>query len=246
MGYQEDPNLPGYWLYDGLRIQAAVETHQFVVSWVSRQLEKGTPVLDVAAGEGALSKQLLDAGLAPVCTSWNDKCRVEAPQHRVDLDRPFTIEDVGGERFAAICAIEIAEHVENPAAFLRSCAAALRPSGHLLISTPNVESVAARVQWMVHGCPRIFSENEVRTNRHISMLWRQGFEVLIENAGLEIVERRLMGRFRMSRSWLTPIKRAAYGALARLLPGDTQGTTRVYVLKHSGRGPQTGDAERVY
>ena len=184
MGYQEDPALPGYWLYDGLRIQAAVETHRFVVSRLSERFPQGTDVLDVAAGEGALSKQLQDVGMRVVCTSWNDKCRVDVLQYRVDLDHPFSSFDVGERTYPAICCIEIAEHVENPSAFLRSCAAVLEPGGMLFVSTPNVESVVARMQWLLHGCPRIFSENEVRRNRHISMLWRQGFDVLIEYAGL--------------------------------------------------------------
>lgn len=246
MGYQEDPALPGYWLYDGLRIQAAVETHRFVVDWLAGHHDSGTLVLDIAAGEGALSKQLLDRGFAVACTSWNDKCRVDAPQYRVDLDNPFAPDDVGGRRYAAICAVEIAEHVENPSAFLRSCAGALAPGGTLMISTPNVESIAARVQWLIHGHPRIFSEDEVRANRHISMLWRQGFEVLIEHAGLKIVERRLLGRFRMSNSWSASLKRAAYAGLARLLPGDTCGTTRVYILTHSGAEAVLHAARRVY
>jgi cyclopropane fatty-acyl-phospholipid synthase-like methyltransferase len=229
-----------------MRIQAAVETHQFAVRYLQANVAAGTTVLDVAAGEGALSKQLQDVGLKTACTSWNDKCKVEAPQYRVDLDHPFSTADVGTRDYAAICAIEIVEHVENPSAFLRSCAAVLKPGGTLIISTPNVESIAARMQWFMRGCPRIFSDHEVRQNRHISMLWSQGFEVLIEHAGLRVVDRQLLGRFRMSRSLLTPIKRLGYRLLGRLLSGDTEGTTRLYVLTHSADGVRTDHSERVY
>jgi len=229
-----------------MRIQAAVETHQFAVRYLQANAAAGTTVLDVAAGEGALSKQLQDAGLKTACTSWNDKCKVDAPQYRVDLDHPFSAADVGDRDYAAICAIEIVEHVENPSAFLRSCAAVLKPGGTLIISTPNVESIAARMQWFLRGCPRIFSDHEVRQNRHISMLWSQGFEVLIEHAGLRVVDRQLLGRFRMSRSLLTPIKRLGYRLLAGLLSGDTEGTTRLYVLTHSADGVRTDHSERVY
>jgi SAM-dependent methyltransferase len=244
--YREDPACPGYWFYGDLRIQADVETHHFVVDYARRNLPAGTEVLDVAVGEGALMQQLRDAGLRPVGTSWNDKCRVTAPTFRLDLDRPFSTADVGGKRFALVCGIEIIEHLENPASFLRHCADLLAPGGRLVVSTPNVESAAARLQWLVRGRPELFGRGEIEHNRHISMMWREGIEYLIELAGFSIAEKHLLGAFRLRPGVFSAVKRLAYGLMGRFLPGDTRGTTRLYVLALSEDGPRALGPTDVY
>ena len=246
MRYEEDPNLPGYWSYDGLRIQAAVETHQFVVAFARAHFPAGTPALDVATGEGALAKQLLDQGFRVSCTSWNDKCRVAASMFRIDLDHPFSLDDVGGRPFPLVCGIEIIEHVENPAAFLRSCASLLAPDGYLLVSTPNVESAAARLQWLVHGCPATFGEEEIVKNRHITLMWRQGLEYMIARAGLRIVERHFLGGFRLKPGPLSLVKHLLYRFMHLALGPETRGNARLYVLAPAGKPPSKVGPESVY
>jgi SAM-dependent methyltransferase len=245
-GYQEDPALPGYWFYEGLRIQANLEVHQFVVDYARRALPPGAEILDLAAGEGALTKQLLDAGFRPSCTSWNDKLRVDAPSYRVDLDVDFGAEDVGNRRYPLVCAIEIIEHIENPAALLRSCASVLAPGGRLIVSTPNVEYAPARLQWLVRGCPSTFDTEEVRTNRHIAILWRQGLEYLVERAGYRVVEKHLLGAYHLRPSLASWLKRAFYALLDRFAQGETEGAARLYVLEHTGTSPRTGGPEEVF
>jgi len=244
--YREDPALPGYWFYGDLRIQADVETHRFVVDYARRHLPAGTEVLDVAAGEGALMLQLQDAGLSVTGTSWNDKCRVTAPTFRVDLDSPFSSADVGGRRFPLVCCIEIIEHLENPSSFLRHCASLVAAGGWLIVSTPNVESAAARLQWLVRGQPDMFSREEIEHNRHIAMMWREGIEYLIGLAGFKIVEKHLLGAFRLRPGISGGLKRLAYGLMERFLPGDTRGTTRLYVLALSGDSPRELGPTDVY
>jgi len=39
------------------------------------------------------------------------------------------------KRFDVVCSMEVLEHVDNPAGFLRSCAELVKPGGHLFIST---------------------------------------------------------------------------------------------------------------
>lgn len=246
MPYYEDPDLAGYWFYDGLRIQADVESHQLAVEFARTSLPPGASVLDIGAGEGALSKQFQDAGFTPSCTTWNDKVRLEIPKYRLDLDRPFSSEDVGGHTFGLVCAIEIIEHVENPAALLRSCAGVLAPGGWLIVSTPNVECAPARLQWAFHGSPRIFDQAQVRDNRHISMAWRHGLEFLVETAGLTIVEKHLVGRPRLHPGLGAVAKRLVYRLMEATLSGDIRGTTRLYVLRRAEGGNRAHGPEDVY
>lgn len=241
--YQEDPALPGWWLYDGLRIQAHVEVHQFVVSYARRVLTRDSHVLDIATGEGALTKQLQDQGFQVSVTSWNDKVRVKAPSYHLNLDQPFSEADVGGRKYDLVCAIEIIEHVENPAAFLRSCASVVAPSGRLILSTPNVESAAARLQWLVRGCPADFDLFEIRNNRHISMMWRQGLEFLIGAAGFQVVEKQHLGAFRLNPSLLSLAKRLVYAVMQSLAKGEMRGAARLYILEVSNRARSVGSEE---
>ncbi|KAI0065541.1 ubiquinone biosynthesis O-methyltransferase [Artomyces pyxidatus] len=39
------------------------------------------------------------------------------------------------KRFDVVCSMEVLEHVDNPAAFLRDCAELVKPGGHLFLST---------------------------------------------------------------------------------------------------------------
>ena len=49
--YTEDSHASGYWFYNGLRIQADIETHRFVLGFASHTFVPGSLALDVAAGE---------------------------------------------------------------------------------------------------------------------------------------------------------------------------------------------------
>jgi SAM-dependent methyltransferase len=233
MSYQQRRDAPGYWTYAGLPVQADVEVHQLAQAMARQRLAPGARVLDVAAGHGALSRALLDAGMAVSCTSWNDKVALPVPQYRIDLDLPFGEANVGGTYEMAF-ALEIIEHVENAPQFLRSLAGVLRPGGWLALSTPNVESVQARLEWLLHGCPYSFGEGEIRDNRHINLQWRAGLEAFIDLAGFEIVEKHLVGEFKFRSRGQAVLKGLLYRGLSPWLRGDLRGTSRLYLLR---RGP---------
>jgi len=246
MGYEPRPGLPGYWSYDGLEIQADVETHKFVVGVARRACAPGARTLDIGAGAGALAKQLIDAGLTVSCTTWDDRVKLPIPKYPLDLDYAFGLDQVGGEAFDLVSCVEVIEHVENPAALLRSCRAVVAPSGRVVLTTPNVESAPARLQWLVRGCPLIFQTQEVVRNRHISMLWRQGLEFQIERAGFEIVEKHLIGEPNFRGGVQRVVKRAVYGAMRAVLSGDVEGESRIYVLAPKAKAPASHGPGDVY
>jgi SAM-dependent methyltransferase len=245
-GYQEIPNLPGYWRYDGLCIQADVDVHRFVVAYACRQLPRSATILDIAAGDGALVRQLQDQGFVVSATSWNDKCQAACAVFPVDLDKPFGPPDVGNTRYPLVTCVEIIEHLENAAAFLRHLAQVVTDDGRLILSTPNVESAAARLQWLFHGRPLAFTGEEIRRNRHIWLPWREGLEYHIENAGFHIEELHLLGPFMPGPGLRGMAKRATYAAMRALLRGDLSGTSRVYVLTRANREPRRSGPADVY
>ncbi len=246
MRYYPDPANPNFWFYDGLRIQADVEAHHFAVEYAKAHFHDHSEVLDIAAGEGALTKQLLDIGFQVSCTSWNERSNVAVPTYHLNLDNPFAVQDVGDHQYSLVCCIEAIEHIENPSCLLRSCRSIMAPGSRLLLSTPNVESAVARIQWLIHGCPSIFQVEEVRQNRHISMQWRQGLEFLIERSGFTILEKHLLGSFRFPRTPLSLVKKVVTRAMQKFLKGDLYGTTRLYVLGLSNETSPGESPSRFY
>ena len=245
MSYRPNPEAPNYWQYDGLPVQADVETHQYALAMAKQRLACGASILDVGAGRGALTKALLDAGFTLSCTSWNDRIALPVPAYRIDLDKGFGVHEVGGQRFAMVCAIEVIEHSENPAQLLRSLADLLEPGGLVVLSTPNVESVAARMQWLLRGCPYAFDGDEITHNRHISILWRQGLEQFIALAGFAILEKHAHGPLRYASLAQRLIKGPIYWLMRMMLQGDLEGNSRTYLLQRTAAAPRSMGAEEV-
>src|SRR5688572_2504471 len=67
---------------------------------------------------------------------------------RGDACRSFPFRD---RSFDALLSIEGIEHFENQAAFLRECARVLKPGGLLLLTTPNVMHLSARMSAFLTG-----------------------------------------------------------------------------------------------
>lgn len=117
---------------------------QWVAQRVRRFLGAGVPILDVGCGAGLLSEALakegfavtgLDAGAEVI-----DIARAHAQGQGLNLTyRHGTAEALvaEGAKFPVITALEIIEHVADPAAFLASLRALLAPNGLLFLSTLN-------------------------------------------------------------------------------------------------------------
>jgi 2-polyprenyl-6-hydroxyphenyl methylase/3-demethylubiquinone-9 3-methyltransferase len=116
-----------------------------VIDAVKRYVPRRGTILDIAAAHGNFSLTLAEAGYA---VTWND--RREGVEGYVRLKYEYgTIAYAPGDafvllssaavrgRFDGVVAGEIVEHVAHPDALLRAIALALRPGGHLFLSTPN-------------------------------------------------------------------------------------------------------------
>ena len=105
--------------YKGIPISAAGNAHAEVLGRLRQLVPPPASVLDIAAGHGALTARLLDAGYEVTANDLDpSRFRPKIACQTIDLNRPFA-ERLGG-RYDAVVAVEIVEHLESPAAFVSS------------------------------------------------------------------------------------------------------------------------------
>jgi SAM-dependent methyltransferase len=135
-------------------------------------------LLDVPAGEGALSARLSKAGFSvQACDLYPEIFRLpEIEVRRGDLSGVLPY---GDAEFQYITCLEGLEHIENPHQAIREFARVLAPGGQLVISVPNILNIEERVKWLLNGYTSHFkpiSEEHLRM-RHEQ--WGEKEEVVL-------------------------------------------------------------------
>lgn len=163
--------------------------HDFLVeSVISRHAEGRQNALDLGAGSGALSRRLNNQfGLDVTAVDLNkEKIRASVETAGVDFNDPYFYEDL--EPADLVVSAEVIEHLESPAQFLRNIGRLLRDNGVAILTTPNVESLAARLKYFVSGDLRMMDEEGNLT--HISPIFEHIFvNRLLPRVPLRLVER---------------------------------------------------------
>ncbi len=105
---------------------------------------KGLSLIDIGCGGGLIAEPLAKLGATvtgvDAARTNIEVAKIHAASSGVAIDyRCATAEaiEAEGHRFDVVLALEIVEHVTDPAAFLRSCAALVKPGGLLFVATIN-------------------------------------------------------------------------------------------------------------
>jgi SAM-dependent methyltransferase len=178
----------------GIRANTAPGVHETVLSFL--RCEEPGRILDAAAGEGALSKQLVQMGfnveacdINPTQYKLTDiKCR------RVDLNQPLPYPS---EYFDSVVCVEAIEHLCDPWATLAEFKRILKRNGTLVITTPNILSITSRLCFLLWGEYAYFSYGERlwqvsrdELGKHISPLnfWQLEYALVKNNMTLESIK----------------------------------------------------------
>lgn len=145
-------------------------------------------VLDVGAGTGAFLSRLKEGGFA--CLKGID---IAVPANRLEgIDFHAYDLDSGAMPFAdgsfqVIVSIEVFEHIENMGALLKELARVLTHDGTILVTTPNIHSMEARLRYLLTSKLKQFDELSDPT--HIYPVSLFAFERLLGRFGLKIEQR---------------------------------------------------------
>jgi len=117
-----------------------------------------SPILDLGCGTGAWLKRLHAAGYRELWGVDRDSESFGAGEvaHFIpaDLDAAGSALQPGQPNFALVTIIEVIEHVANPQDLVGTALRALAPGGWMLITSPNIYSLRARVRFLIsRGVP---------------------------------------------------------------------------------------------
>jgi 2-polyprenyl-3-methyl-5-hydroxy-6-metoxy-1,4-benzoquinol methylase len=141
-------------LYERLDDQGYVESQEsralqmrWLIDRIRRSRPKARALLDVGAGAGLLVAEALRGGLTAVGVE-PSRSLVESAR-RVNgvelIPGLFPHSQLADRKFDLVCVVDVIEHVTDPVQMLRDCAAALSPDGVLIVVTPDVGSLTARL-----------------------------------------------------------------------------------------------------
>ncbi|NQT32163.1 MAG: class I SAM-dependent methyltransferase [Candidatus Omnitrophica bacterium] len=109
-------------------------------------------LLDAGAGQGFLSEKLQAAGFSVYATDLDlGKFKVPSIECRkADLNEDLPFQD---SFFDHVICVETIEHLENPHHLIREFRRVLKPGGDLVIATPNILNIHARLRYLLRGSP---------------------------------------------------------------------------------------------
>jgi 2-polyprenyl-3-methyl-5-hydroxy-6-metoxy-1,4-benzoquinol methylase len=194
--------------------------HESLLARLPPGLARDARILDVGCGTGAWLARLRKLGFTNLHGIDMEQTSCEgAVIVRANLNDPGPWPVTG--KFRLITSIEVIEHVENVGVYFDHLCEHLDDDGCLLLTTPNIESLAARLRFLLLGELKQFDSLGDRT--HIFPVLITTLERILASHGLSIVARWGHpddGRTLTSRWWVNAIARGLRGVLRENTPGD--------------------------
>lgn len=170
-------------------VRAAIDAH-FGGDVSARYPLASKAALDVGCGAGLLCEPLARMGAAVTGVDAAPEnvaaAKAHAAQSGLTIDyRAGELSEQGLKKFDVVTAMEVIEHVTDPAAFVAELARHLKPDGLLIMSTPN-RTVASRL-FLVEAAERL-GRIPRGTHDWDQFLTPEDLGGLLVDAGLSVVE----------------------------------------------------------
>jgi 2-polyprenyl-3-methyl-5-hydroxy-6-metoxy-1,4-benzoquinol methylase len=116
-------------------------------AYASQHLKSGDKLLEVGCGKGAFAA-FLPKGIAYRGLEFNQDAVTKGRAQGLQIDIE-AVEDHAARypaTYDAVCHFQVLEHVTDPLAFLKACAALIRPGGLLVVAVPSEDSFLSIVE----------------------------------------------------------------------------------------------------
>jgi len=172
--------------------------HEDLITCIKKYASKGSSVLDLGAGAGALSLKLANAGYAVSAADWMIESYM--PENieikKIDLDSKESIlESYPSNSFDFLVACEVIEHLKYPWQFIESCSQLIKDNGYFFLTTPNILERSSRVNILANGWPISFGEKSREEGGHISPLFPAQVINMFSNCQLNVIKTLPIGRY---------------------------------------------------
>ena len=149
---------------------------------------KNEKVLDCGAGKGSFARKLIKKNAKVYACDIDSRIfKLKIPFKRSDFNNkvPFNT-----SFFDKIVSIEVIEHLENPAIFIKELNRVLRKNGQLVLTTPNIQNAKSKLQFLFKSEFHWFQENEfgIQGSQHIHPLYWREIIFLLEKYGFKVDE----------------------------------------------------------
>ena len=196
--------------------------HESLLRRLPADLADSASILDVGCGSGAWLARLRAAGYRNLTGIDHDIAQTsltDARIERVDLNHTDWSPLAGA--FSLITAIEVVEHIENLGTFFNRLHHHLLDDGAILLTTPNIGSLAARLRFLLLNQLKQF--DSLGDPTHLTPLVLATLPRLLQRHGLRIAAYWGFpehGGTLTSRGWVSALCAALRPVLPESVPGD--------------------------
>lgn len=169
-------------------------------------------VLDLGAGQGAMSLRLLEQGYdVSACDLFPHVfCCPGIECRKVDLSGDLGYDDAS---FDLVLCIEVVEHLESQLGLFQEVSRILAPGGVFMFTTPNISSFKSRLSFLFSGYFYAHGPLDVNVDcpvtQHVAAFTPNRYRFVLDRAGLDMTTVEVDKRQRSSRAffWMAPLVR---------------------------------------